>query len=295
MVFKGTRFIYENSFGDQIIFDSESSPFKLYIDGIDSLSSNTIELGENTVSGRVGSKTTSKRITSKIVTLNGDITEDIKNNRKLMISTIYPLDEGKLIFEDGDDRYYLDVTPKMTPDISTHEDIERFQIVLLAAYPFWKNGDGYSSVTFGEIISHYKYPQSFSSTIPFKISSREDSSVLNIYSKPKFDVGFKMRVKILSNTFSFTITNTLTQEHMTIERPGYLSDNTGYIYDVSTIQNEKYVRLIDPSGEIDTGLINKFYGTLFSLHHGDNPLSLGEGSHANVLVTIFWEDVLEGI
>lgn len=294
MMFKGTRFIYENMNGDRIIFDTENSPFKLYKDGIDFLSSNTIDLSESVVSGSVGSTIGGKTVNSKTGTLEGEITEDIANNRRKMIETIFPFDDGKFIYENGDESYYLEVQPSMTPYISNDEDIEKFQVTLLVPYPYWRDSKGYSYAKFNELISHYKYPQSFSGTVPWKISTKNSTSVLNIYNDDPVDLGLIIQIKMLANVYQVGLTNTLTQETFMIQRPNTLPDNTGYTYEISTIPNEVYIKMIAPDGT-EQNIINSFYGTFFLLHYKDNPISLGEGSHDDVDVTLMWHDIRIGI
>lgn len=294
MMFKGSRFIYENMNGDRVIFDSDDSPFKLYKDGIDFLSSNTIDLSETSVSGSVGSTVGSKTVQSKIGTLEGEIIDDIPDNRRKMIDTIFPFDEGRFIYENGEDSFYLEVQPSTTPIISNDEDVEKFQIILLVPYPFWRDSNGYSFEKFSKLISHYKYGQSFSSTEPWRISTRESTSVINIFNNNPVDLGLIVTIKLLDNVDQVTLTNTSTQETFTINRPSWLSDNIGYTYEISTVPNSKYAKIIAPDGT-ETNIINSFYGEFFQLHYRDNPISLGEGTHTDIDVTLQWYDIRIGI
>lgn len=296
-MFEHTKIYYINSKEKQIEF-SLNSPFKLFIDGLDGLSSNSVNISQSSIVGQIGNIVETLKIDSKTLTFDGEITEDIQNNRKQMISTIYPGDYGKVVFEDEKSKYYLEVIAITTPVISNHEDIEQFQFSVLAPYPFWRKYRAENAIRFGEFKSTYKYPQSFSNKNAWRISKKLDSKIQNIFNSSSYDLGFVVQFRCGGNVKNPYIVNTMTQEKIAIDTSSVNTlDTTDYIFEIGTVDNQKFVKMITSSKEeIPSVSSLAFDSTFFKLHPGDNPLRFGAEINEQVLeATIRYDEILVGI
>ena len=99
--------------------------------GIDTLS---INLSQAKGINQTGAKIQSTNIQPRPVTITGYFVGDMQPEKKeKLISVIRPDLGGKLYADD----FYLNVWPTSTPTIEARNQGARFQLSLLAAYPYW--------------------------------------------------------------------------------------------------------------------------------------------------------------
>lgn len=292
-MFSYAKFIYENSRGKTIEF-SLDSPFKIYVDGISDLSSNNVSISETSVVNQIGTTVQSQSIESKSITINGEIETDIENNRAIMIQTIIPNDTAKFYYINNNETWYLDVVPINTPYISNHEDQEEFQFSMKAPYPFWKSGDSGNIVKFGTIDSKYQYPQAFSSTKSWNISMKNNSVISNIKHDGQYDIGMLVMMKCTGHVENPYIINTITQEKIIIDTYKWHLNTDGYMFVISTEDNNKFIKVVYPNGQ-EENFIDLMGESMsfFKLHPGDNPIRYGASENEEGLQVIIKYDNLK--
>ena len=95
--------------------------------------------------------------------------------KERLISVIRPDLGGKLYADD----FYLNVWPTSTPTIEAREHSARFQLSLLAAYPYWCKDDSAAAVLSG-IQKLFKFPWNLSRSYQFgKIMETKFMNVFN--------------------------------------------------------------------------------------------------------------------
>lgn len=298
-MFENAKFIYQNSLGKTIEF-SLNSPFKLYKDGVTGLSQNSVKIDETSIENQVGTVVESQTINSKDIVLEGEYSEDIVENRRKIINTFFPNDTAKFYYYNYDEIWYLDVIPITTPTLTNDEDEQRFQITLKVPYPFWKSKNDHKKISFGTFTSKYKYPQSFSNVIKWKISDKTESTVANIYNDSPYSVGINVTFKCNGNVQNPYIINVRTQEKIELQTtyPFLMkNDTTGYIFKVCTIDNKIDVIVIEENGYAYSNInMVTFESTFLKLSQGDNVIRFGAaGGEESLEAIIEYESIQVGI
>ena len=153
-------FRYVNDNGDSVVFDYAGGYLINKPSGIDTLS---INLSQAKGINQTGATIQSTNIQPRPVTITGYFVGDMQPEKKeRLISVIRPDLGGKLYADD----YYLNVWPTSTPTIEAREHSARFQLSLLAAYPYWCKDDSASAVLSG-IEKLFKFPWNLSRSYQF--------------------------------------------------------------------------------------------------------------------------------
>lgn len=284
------KFIYTNENGKSIEFSDDT---KIYITDIDGLSLNKVSITEVALSSRIGSTVNNERVEPKDITVVGVYKYD-PSVRKRLINTVLPKVPGKLryIYDKENIDVYLDVIPKSTPDIPLNNRWQYFQFVFRAPFPYWKESD--SSLTeFIRYESYFRFPRSFSSTEPWKISEKIVAHLLGINNEGSDDAGFVVTFKAESEVTGPELLNVDTQEHI---RFTGLQMTSGDKLIVSTYENDMYVKFIR-----DGVVENLFYkmdddSDFFKLKAGKNNIRFGASANEdNLLCDLMFENTYVGV
>lgn len=287
------KFIYTNEFGKSIEFTKKSG---FRITNIDGLSSNNVSFDEVTGDIQVGNTVTSQKVESKSITIEGDYKESYKNRRTLL-DIIIPGSKGTLQMIDdiNDVDVYIDCFPKTTPYLSEDKVYQKFQFQLYAPYPYWKSKTK-TIHNFFVYKSLFRLPRSFSSTVPWKISSRDVLSIINAINNGTVKTGFNVTFKSLNVVKAPKLINVNTQKVIKFKDDTTL--NIGEKLMVSTFEDNILVIKTDAEG-VETNafdLLDIDVTDFWQLLPGDNIVKYDAASGSEYLdVTIDFDEILVGV
>lgn len=285
-----SRFIYTNVQGRRIEFSIRNG---YIITSIDGMSSNTIDYNETSVANQIGSTISTGKVKPKDISIEGGFLFS-KEKRMNLINTILPNVEGILRYineEDGID-VYLNGRPTITPNISTNRIYQKFEFTFHCPFPYWrKYNEG--SVEFVRYESKFRLPRSFSGTVPWKISDKIVNQLTTIDNTGSVSSGFVCTILAKDVVKGPELLKVNTQEIMEFPNLVMQLDD---VLEISTIQNQRYTRLI--RGEIVENVFfeTSFESTFFQLDVGSNPLRFdaSEGVE-NMEVTIEYQTTYAGV
>ena len=153
-------FRYVNDNGDSVVFDYDGGYLINKPSGIDTLS---VNLSQAKGINQTGATIQSTNIQPRPVTITGYFVGDMQPEKKeRLISVIRPDLGGKLYADD----FYLNVWPTATPTIEARSHGARFQLSLLAAYPYWCKDDSAGATLF-RVSKAFKFPWNISRNYRF--------------------------------------------------------------------------------------------------------------------------------
>lgn len=283
------KYWFTNCFGKTIEFSNESV-YKLT--SIQGLSNNTSSVNEVTSIYQIGATMANAKVESKRLIFNGEY-EYTADRRKNIINVFVPGKEGRLFAYDGNEEFYLDVMPTNTPTLSDDDVIQDFQFELYAAYPYWRSvKDKESKFTYYS--SFFRFPRSFNSTVPWKISKRVLNVISNVHNEGTIPTGFKVIFRALSDVTSPELLYIDTQEKIKMKEDFILSAGDELI--LTTYDNKKSV-LWKKRGIVE----NAFRylhdeNTFFQLLPGDNLIRYGaDQNYQGLEVLLIYETTVVGV
>ena len=155
MSFLSKTFRYVNESGESIAFTySEGFLINKPI-GIDTLQ---VSLSQATGIDQVGATIQSANVQPRPVTVSGIfVGEFVKKNKEKLLSVVRPDLSAKFYADD----YYLNVRPTSTPTIDPAAKFAKFQLSVLAAYPYWQKDEN-AKVELSAIEYGFKFPWNIS-------------------------------------------------------------------------------------------------------------------------------------
>lgn len=269
------KFSYINENGREIHFDA-SSPFRLT--AINGLSTNKVTVLEAQNGSPVGAAVSDLHVEPKDITFEGDFPANMIHRRNL-IDTILPGKKGSLKLEDENgDVYFLEGTPIDTPIIGEDVVYQPFQFVFHSSYPYWQR-DAQTDSNFFNYESLFKFPRSFSSTVPWKIAEIKLIQITNVINESSTDIGFEVRFRALGTLRAPEIMNLITREKIKMKSSFVM--NYGDELKISTQPNNVSVRLTrEGSGITENAFryVDHEETEYFLLAPGDNQLRYGAES-----------------
>ena len=174
-------FRYVNSNGDSVVFDYAGGFLINKPTGIDTL---TVNLSQAKGINQTGATIQSTNIQPRPVTITGYFVGDMQPEKKeKLISVIRPDLGGKLYADD----FYLNVWPTSTPTIEARNQGARFQLSLLAAYPYWCKDDSAETVLSG-IYNLFKFPWNLSRSYQF--GKYMETKFMNVFNSGQVPVPY---------------------------------------------------------------------------------------------------------
>lgn len=123
---------YVNDYNASITFSFESG---FILSATTGLTSNTVSTVNSQGINQIGGTLQGQSVQPRIVTCKGTIRGESAEGRKILLDTILPNVQGRLIY---DNAWQIDVVPKITPDVTRHRSNATFNFSLEAAYPYWR-------------------------------------------------------------------------------------------------------------------------------------------------------------
>lgn len=153
----------------------------IFITKTDGLTANVVSFSETQSIGQTGSTMQGQVVQPKNITIEGEIAGMARDTRQRFLDTITPLESGRLYY---DDKMYLDVTPMQTPDIQRKPYNSKFQFVLRAFFPYWRN----ANVTMSDVVGltpMFHFPINYGNTyfenpLLHEFGRRTDSYFTNV-------------------------------------------------------------------------------------------------------------------
>lgn len=282
---------YTNDYGDSIEFSKNSD---IRITTIDGLSANSIDLSEATVTNQVGSSITGASIQSKTMTVEGRYlyTPAI---RKRLLAVILPGVGARLRYQNTVENVdvYWEGQPTATPDISTNPVWQNFQFSLKLPYPYPRTTEE-ENKSFSYLQSGFRFPQAYSSTKKWRISTRITFQSLTIRNKGDLSAGFTADLMARADGIeSPKLTNEDTGEFLGFTG---LHLQRGDILRICTVPNKKKTVIIRGSQVINAFEYCDFESSFFLLRKGNNRIKY-EASRGveNLETTLTFEEVLAGV
>lgn len=288
---RGIKYIFTNQFNESVEFSDNS---EIYLTSVSGLSTNDINISEATSTNQVGSSITGKSVQSKTITIDG-VFKYNPSLRKRLLAVILPgvTANFRYINEFEKVDVYWDVEVNKSPIISDSNTWQNFQFMLKMGYPYARSTNK-QMVDFNALNPLFRFAQSYSSTVPFKISSRTHRPLRTLLNKGLVSNGFKAVFKALSNDIKAPyIMNVNTQEHV---RFGAMTLTEGDVIELCTNTNQSYCKLI--RGNVETNIYaDTDYGSIFfQLAPGENVIRYGADSNEqNLEVRVEYEDVYPGV
>lgn len=202
-------FRYVNAIGDEIVFDYAGGFLINKPSGIDTLS---INLSQAQGINQTGATIQSTNIQPRPVNITGFMVGDMQTrNKDKLLSVIRPDIGGKLYADD----YYLNVYPTATPTIEAKNKLAKFQLSLLAAYPYWCKDDS-ASATLSGIQKLFKFPWNISK--PYRFGQLMETQFMNVPNRGQVPVPFTATFSASGDVSNPKITNATTLKFIQINK-----------------------------------------------------------------------------
>lgn len=202
-------FRYVNNNGDSVVFNYSGGLLINKPTGIDTLS---VNLSQAKGINQTGATIQSTNIQPRPVTITGYFVGDMQpENKEHLISVIRPDIGGKLYADD----FYLNVWPTATPTIEAKPTNARFQLSLLAAYPYWCKDDSAVAVL-GGVQKLFKFPWNLSRSYQF--GKFTEKKFINVFNKGQVPVPFTATFTAKDEVVNPRITNAITGKFLLVKK-----------------------------------------------------------------------------
>lgn len=202
-------FRYVNDNGDSVVFDYAGGYLINKPTGIDTLS---VSLSQAKGINQTGATIQSTNIQPRPVTITGFFVGDMQSeNKEKLISVIRP-DLGGRLYADN---FYLNVWPTATPTIEAKPHSARFQLSLLAAYPYWCKDDSVTTVLAG-VQNLFKFPWNISKSYQF--GQIMETKFMNVFNNGQVPVPFTATFTAKGDILNPKITNATTGKFLLIKK-----------------------------------------------------------------------------
>jgi hypothetical protein len=217
------------------------------------------------------------------VTITGYFVGDMQPEKKeKLISVIRPDLGGKLYADD----FYLNVWPTSTPTIEARTHGARFQLSLLAAYPYWCKDDSAAAVLSG-IQTLFKFPWNLSRSYQF--GKLMETKFMNVFNNGQVPVPFTATFTASGEVVNPRITNATTGKYLLIKKTLVSGERL-----VVQITHDRTYVTSNVDGDCRGAL--SLSSNMFELNVGDNVLKPeAESGLSNMQVNIDFAIEIVGI
>ncbi len=242
--------------------------------------------------GQDGESLIGKNLQARIITIEGQIINNVVMAKRKLIRVINPKLSGKLVYSDGIITRWIPCYIQKAPAIARNGKYPEFQIEFYCPYPFWREGDG-TSKNIADI-ALWVPAFEFEWEIPedgFEFGYRSPSLIVNVINDGEIETGMMVEFRAVGATSNPSIVNVGTQEKLSIT----YDMEAGDVIRVSTGYGEKRVEL--EKGGIVTNIFNSIDAdsAWLQLDVGDNLLRYDATETDNLEVTIYYEMAYLGV
>jgi hypothetical protein len=273
-------FRYVNNNGDSVVFDYDGGYLINKPSGIDALS---INLSQAKGIDQTGATIQSTNIQPRPVTITGYFVGEMQPEKKeRLISVIRPDLGGKLYADD----FYLNVWPTSTPTIEARSHGARFQLSLLAAYPYWCKDDS-TSAGLSSVEKNFKFPWNMSRAYRFGTVKR--AQFIDISNRGQIPIPFTVTFTAMDSVVNPKLIDATTNKFLLLKKNLVAGERV-----VVEITHERTSVTSSIDGECRGALDLK--SNFFRLNVGDNVLKPeAESGLANMRVNIDFAVEIVGI
>ena len=239
---EGTIIIYENAIGT-LRFAYEST---LWVTDVDGLSSVEIDISASHSTMQTGSSITGQSIKPRSFTMDGAIFEPIAPQRELVLNIMAPKIPATLTIEQNGEAWYLDVVPEKTPEVTSGNGVQFFQVRLYAAYPYWRTTTSYARQVAG-LDALFKFPIFTGGT--WWVSRYSDSYFTTIENRGNVPVEFRAVFTARTEIEDPELYHVEAGKRILIRKTMVAGERVV----VSTVYGNKGITCIDPAGTATNG------------------------------------------
>lgn len=238
-----TIYIYDNG-TQQITFSR--APRQFWITKLSGVSDNAVTVSETQGVGQVGATLGSMSVQPRDITVNGCVFEPVEDNRAALLACVLPGVLARFIVAQAGKAWYLEGTPKKTPDFSDSPVVQDFQFSFHCPYPYWRTTEEASAMLAG-IQKLFKFP--FNTAGVWFISQYTASAFHRVLNEGNIATAFEVTLRATAEVD--------TPEIWHVERGTYLRINkvmaAGESIKISTVYGHKGVTLQHTDGDVENG------------------------------------------
>ena len=224
---------------------------------------------------QVGETVENVSVGSKLIEIKGRLLGDATQDKRNMLAVFAPFESGRLIFEN---KYFIECSVKYTPIITVDKEDPKFELVLLAPYPYWKKLEA-ESHTLGGWKPMFTFPVNYGQ--PHLFGIEETGAFINAYNAGEIDAFYKLEFYAKGEVKNPEVINVKTQEFIKI-------------YD--TLYNGERILIYRQGGKLivekeSAGIVQDAFNLLdensdlLMMHVGDNILKATAEKNESLLVT----------
>ena len=246
------------------------------------------------MTNQVGSSITGASVQSKSMTIEGRY-QYSPEQRKRLLAVVLPGVSATIRYintRENVDVYWYG-QPTKTPDISKNPIWQTFQFVIKLPYPYPRMSAG-DLVSFSSLSSSFRFPQAYSSTKKWRISSRVITPLQTITNRGDIDAGFTVVFTALADgVVGPKLLNVDTRQNISFSQ---LTLNSGDVLRVCTMPNQREAILTRGEETINAFEYMDYDSTFFLLTRGDNVLRYSATSkEASLETRLTFEETLAGV
>jgi len=201
------RYISDN--GNEINFNIANNWAITKVDGLTSVS---VSFSTSQGFGQVGTTIQGESIEDKSILIEGTMLGQSTEMREQLLKTVVPGVGGRLTF---DNKWFVDVRVKTSPDIERKKYNSEFQFKFLAAYPYWRLLEQTSTMLSG-IESKFRFPVNYST--PHTFGVRKAEAYKDAYNSGSVPIPFKILFYAKTTVTNPQIINVKTLKFIRIEK-----------------------------------------------------------------------------
>jgi hypothetical protein len=262
---------FENSKGQVFYFGYQHGN----IFDIDGLTGQDLKIATSQGFNQIGETVESISIGSKNLEIKGRLLGEATQEKKHMLAVFAPFESGRLIFED---KYFIECSVKYTPLITPEKQDPRFELVLVAPYPYWQKLIAESHKV-GGWQPKFSFPVNYAESHIFAIETT--GAFINVYNAGQVEANYKMEFYAKGEVENPEVINVRTQEFV---RLNTILQNGEKI----VIERKNGKLIIEKEAE---GIVSDAFdildedSDLLFMHVGDNVLKATALRNENLLVT----------
>ena len=253
---------------------------------IDGLTGLDVSVSMSQGFNQVGETVENLSVESNQLEISGILLGESKESKRKMLSVFAPLQKGKLTFEN---KYFIDCVVKKTPIITIDKNDAKFELVLVAPYPYWQKSNIKSFVS-GGYTPAFSFPVNYA--LPHIFGEKNQNAFMTCNNDGDVEAFYKLEFRSLSETTNPYIINVETQEFLKLNTTVTADDKITVYRSGGRLVVEKVTNDIatDAFSALDED------SDLMYMHVGNNLIKADADNGADQLIsTITFYDIVVGV
>ena len=260
-------------------------------DGMDGLE-NVIYTAKGT--GQDGESFVSQNLSSREITITGQINADWRANREQLLRLINPKEAGRLVYCCGDIKRHIPCYIRNAP-VFGRGMLPSFQISFFCPSPFWREGEGtednYVDILKWEKLLEWPNDELQFSEAGYEIEKRTVQEVVNVENHGVIDAGITVVFSAETAVTNPSISNVRTGEKLSLTYTMQAGDEIR----ITTGYGEKSAVLIRDGAESNVFNAVDVDSVWMQLHPGDNLITYGAQDTGGLAVTVYYNSYYLGV